>query len=348
MEEKIYISDLTLPEVKAYLAEIGEKPFRASQLYEWLHVKNADTYDAMTNLPKSLRDRLAEERPIRPMTLEEVRESAIDGTRKYLFKLADGQLIESVLMRYHHGNSVCISSQVGCRMGCRFCASTLGGLIRSLSSGEMLGQVYAIERDTGERVSNVVIMGMGEPLDNYEAVVRFLRMISDEKGHHISERNLTLSTCGLVPGIRRLAEEKLMINLALSLHAPNDELRKEIMPIARAYKLDDIFAALRDYYEANHRRLTFEYSLIAGVNDTDACAKQLSSRVRGMNCLINLIPVNPVRENEYKAPQGLHVAAFKKKLENYGINVTIRREMGRDIEGACGQLRKRYTETVHV
>ena len=348
MEKTVYMNDLTLGEMKEYLSGAGEKPFRAAQIYEWLHVKNADTYEAMTNLPKNLRERLAREMPLRTLTAEEVRESAIDGTRKYLFRLVDGQFIESVLMRYHHGNSVCISSQVGCRMGCRFCASTLGGLVRNLSSGEMLGQIYAIERDTGERVSNVVIMGMGEPLDNYDQVVRFLRMISDEKGHNISERNLTLSTCGLVPGIRRLMEEKLMINLALSLHAPNDERRKQIMPVANAFSLDEIFEALRDYYEANHRRLTFEYSLIAGVNDTDECARELASRVRGMNCLINLIPVNPVRENDFKAPQGPHVAAFKKKLENYGINVTIRREMGRDIEGACGQLRKRYTETVHV
>jgi 23S rRNA (adenine2503-C2)-methyltransferase len=245
-------------------------------------------------------------------------------------------------MKYKHGNSVCISSEVGCRMGCTFCASAIGGLIRQLSAGEMLDEIYRIQSEIGERISNIVIMGTGEPLDNYENVVRFIRMLTDADGHNISERNVTVSTCGIVPGILKLAEEKLSINLALSLHAPNDEMRRRIMPVAKSFSLRQIMEALKIYYEATHRRLTFEYSLISGVNDSDACVRELAQLLSGVNCLVNLIPVNPVRETGMIAPDRRAVTAFQKKLEKYTINVTIRREMGADIDGACGQLRKKF------
>ncbi len=335
---------MTMPEMQEFITSLGEKAFRAKQIYEWLHKKGAVSLDEMTNLPKALKEKLAAEAELRTVSVRTMQESKIDGTRKYLFRLYDGNYVESVWMSYHHGNTICISSQVGCRMGCSFCASTIGGLTRNLSAGEMLSQIYAISKDTGKRTSNVVIMGTGEPLDNYDNVVRFLHMISDEDGLNISERNLTLSTCGLVPGIRKLAQENLMVNLALSLHAPNDSLRREIMPVANSYALADIRDALLQYYESNHRRLTFEYALIRDVNDSNRCVEELAAFVKGINCLINLIPVNPVRENGYRETGGARIAAFKKNLEKYGINVTIRREMGRDIDGACGQLRKRCTE----
>ncbi len=335
----------TMPELIAVMEGLGQKKFRAGQVCEWIHKKNAASYAEMTNLPKDLRARLEAEYPLHLPVKETVQISGIDGTRKYLFRLHDGNYVESVLMIYRHGNSVCVSSQVGCRMGCAFCASTIGGLTRNLTAGEILGQIYAIERDFGERISNVVIMGTGEPLDNYDNVVRFIRMLTDENGHNISERNVTLSTCGLVPGILRLAKESLSINLALSLHAPNDEIRRKIMPVAKSFSLEEIMKAMRTYYNANRRRLTFEYSLIAGVNDSDECARELASLLSGLNCLVNLIPVNPVRETGMKAPDRREALAFQKKLEKYAINVTIRREMGRDIDGACGQLRKKYTET---
>ncbi len=338
------ILSMNLEELAADGSFAAEKKFRVKQVYEWLHKKNAASYEDMTNLPKDLRERLANGRPLRGCTKETVQESAIDGTRKYLFRLTDGNYVESVFMRYHHGNSVCISSQVGCRMGCAFCASAIGGLTRNLSAGEMLSQIYMIGRDTGERISNVVVMGTGEPLDNYDNLVRFIRLLTDENGHNISERNVTVSTCGLAPMIRKLRGEDLMINLALSLHAPTDEMRRTIMPVANRYSLDEIFEALKYYYEGNKRRLTFEYSLIAGKNDSAECAKLLAERLRGLNCLVNLIPVNPVTERNFKAPKAYFVQEFKKLLENYGIHVTIRREMGRDIDGACGQLRKRYVK----
>ncbi len=340
--------DMTLPEMKEYISGLGEKSFRAKQIYEWINIKNASSWNEMTNLPKNLRQKLEEDEPLPVPKAREVQVSAIDGTRKYLFELSDRNYVESVFMRYKHGNTVCISSQVGCRMGCAFCASAIGGLTRNLTPGEMLGQIYAIERDIGERISNVVVMGTGEPLDNYDNLVKFIRMLTDADGHNISERNVTVSTCGIVPGIRKLKDEKLMINLALSLHAPNDELRKTIMPIARSYPLGEVFAALKEYYSVGRRRLTFEYSLMEGVNDSDECARELAEKLKSFNCLVNLIPVNPVRERKFTAPDRTAAFGFQKKLENYGINVTIRREMGRDIDGACGQLRKRYLETDNV
>ena len=338
------LQSLTIDELTDAVRLAGEKPFRAKQIYQWLHEKIVAGPEEMTNVPKKLIDALTEKYPFVSPEIRTVQVSKIDGTRKYLFRFADDCYVESVYMVYQHGHSVCISTQNGCRMGCQFCASTIGGLTRNLSAGEMLAQVYAIQRETGERVSNIVLMGTGEPLDNYANVVRFIRMITGPGGLNISERNITLSTCGIVPGILKLRDEKLMINLALSLHAPNDQMRREIMPIARRYSLSEIIPALKSYYSVNRRRLTFEYSLIHGVNDSDDAARQIASLIRGMNALVNLIPVNPVREAGFKAPDRTHVLNFKKKLENYGIHVTIRREMGRDIDGACGQLRKRCSE----
>lgn len=267
-----------------------------------------------------------------------------DGTKKYLFLLQDGNAVESVLMRYKFGNSLCISSQAGCRMGCRFCASTLEGLVRNLTPSEMLEQVYQITRDTGERVSHVVVMGTGEPLDNFDNLLRFIELLTGEGGQNLSQRNVTVSTCGLVPKIRELAEKKLQITLALSLHAPNQEKRRELMPVANKYELSSVIDACKTYVELTGRRITFEYSLVAGANDSPENAKELADLIKGINCHVNLIPVNPIKERNYKRPKGEAVQGFKNKLEKYGINVTIRREMGQDIDGACGQLRKKYME----
>lgn len=333
------IKSMTVDELKNIVSDLGEKPFVARQIYEWLHAKMAVDYDEMTNLSKSLREKLAAGYPLAAASIERVQESKIDGTKKYLFKMADGNFVESVWMRYKHGNSVCISSQIGCRMGCKFCASTLGGLTRNLNAGEMLEQIYAITRDTKERVSNIVVMGMGEPLDNYEELVRFLQMISDEHGLNISARNITVSTCGIVPRIYDLAKENFAITLALSLHAPNDEKRQEMMPISKQYPLEEVIEACRYYFKQTGRRLTFEYSLAAGVNDTLDEAGQLAALLKGINGHVNLIPMNPVRERKYIQSNSENVVNFKNKLEKCGINVTIRREMGRDIDGACGQLK---------
>ena len=337
------IRSMTIEELKVLMGELGEKPFRAKQVYGWFHEKLVSSYDEMTNLPKSLREKLSAY-PINPLKAVDVQVSRLDGTRKYLFRLSDGNVIESVLMRYKHGNSVCISSQVGCRMGCRFCASAIGGLTRNLTAGEMLDQIYRIQVLTGERVSNVVVMGTGEPLDNYENLLRFIRILTEEGGLHISQRNLTVSTCGIVPKIRELAGEKLQMTLALSLHAPNDEKRRELMPIARKYTIEEILAACEYYFKETGRRITFEYSLVAGVNDSQADAAQLADRIKSINCHVNLIPVNPVKERSFRRSAREAVEKFKIKLEKYGINVTIRREMGSDIDGACGQLRKSYME----
>lgn len=338
------IKSMYLGELQDLMEALGEKAFRAKQLYGWLHEHTAVSYEEMGNLPKSLKEKLKEAYPITALTMVDEQISAIDGTRKYLFGLSDGNVIESVLMRYKHGNSVCISSQVGCRMGCRFCASTIGGLTRNLTASEMLEQIYRIRAAVGERVDNVVVMGTGEPLDNYDNLLRFIRILTGEGGQHISQRNLTVSTCGLVPRIYELAKEKLQITLAISLHAPNDEKRRELMPIARSYTCQEIFEACRHYFQETGRRISFEYSLVAGVNDSDEDAAQLASKIRGLNCHVNLIPVNPIKERSFARSTHKAVLNFKIKLEKCGINVTIRREMGSDIDGACGQLRKSYME----
>ncbi|MFQ7501867.1 MAG: 23S rRNA (adenine(2503)-C(2))-methyltransferase RlmN, partial [Blautia coccoides] len=274
----------------------------------------------------------------------DVQTSRIDGTQKYLFALHDGNVVESVLMRYKHGNSVCISSQVGCKMGCRFCASTIGGWTRNLTPAEMLEQIYRIQKNSGERVSNVVVMGTGEPLDNYDTLLRFIHMISDDNGLHISQRNITVSTCGIVPKMEALAEEKLQITLALSLHASSQEKREALMPIAKKYTISQVLEACRNYYEKTGRRITFEYALVGGENDSQEDAKRLAELIKGLNCHVNLIPVNPIKERSYVRSDKKVIGNFQNKLEKYQINVTIRREMGRDIDGACGQLRKSYID----
>lgn len=352
--EKKDIKSLTLTELTEYVESLGEKKFRAKQMYKWLHQDFVKSFDDMTNLPAAFREKLKEEAVIYTVEPVEKLISSVDGTRKYLYELNDGNIIESVLMRYHHGNSVCISTQVGCRMGCRFCASTLDGLERNLTASEMLDEIYRIQEDIGERVSNIVLMGSGEPLDNYDNVMKFLTLISDENGLNISQRNITLSTCGLVPKIREMADRGLQITLAISLHAYEDSVRKELMPIAHKYSIDEIMDACCYYVDKTHRRITFEYSLVAGVNDQIEGAKKLcevfKSFGEGKKSLtrekyhINLIPVNPIKERNYKQSDRKAVEKFKNVLEEKKFNVTIRREMGRDIQGACGQLRKSYTD----
>ena len=337
------IKSMTIDELKELMTELGDKPFRAKQIYSWLHEHLVTSYDEMTNLSKGLREKL-KEYPITALEVVDVQTSKLDGTQKYLFRLSDGNVIESVLMRYKHGNSVCISSQVGCRMGCRFCASTIGGLTRCLLPSEMLDQIYRIQVLTGERVSNVVVMGTGEPLDNYDNLLRFIHILTEDGGLHISQRNLTVSTCGLVPKIYELADLKLQITLAISLHAVNDEKRRELMPIANTYSIEEILKACRYYYSQTNRRITFEYSRVKGVNDSREDAKALAALLEGINCHINLIPVNPIEERSYRQTEADAVLKFKNMLEKYGRNVTIRREMGRDIQAACGQLRKKYME----
>lgn len=344
MSDKIDIKSLNQKELISFLEELGEKAFRAKQIYQWIHEKRVDSFKEMTNISKKLIETLNEKAYLTSLKKEEVQISKLDGTRKYLFLLEDGNVIESVLMRYKHGNSVCISSQVGCRMGCRFCASTLDGLVRGLTAGEMIDQIYQIGKDIGERISNVVVMGTGEPLDNYDNLLKFIELLTDEHGINISQRNLTVSTCGIVPRMRQLADEKLAITLALSLHASNQEKRLELMPVANKYEIGEVIDACKYYFEQTGRRITFEYSLVGGVNDTDEDARELSQLIRGINCHVNLIPVNPIKERDYVQSNAKVIEAFKNKLEKAGINATVRREMGRDIDGACGQLRKRYKD----
>lgn len=339
--DKLDIKSLDLQELTEELAAQGEKAFRARQMYEWMHGKLARSFDEMTNLSKPFREQCAERYQYTALRMLRMQESKLDGTRKFLFGLADGNLVESVWMRYKHGNSVCISSQVGCRMGCRFCASTIDGLERSLAPSEMLDQIYAITRITGERVSNVVVMGIGEPMDNYENLIKFIRLLTDENGLHISQRNVTVSTCGIVPRMRQLAEEKLQITLALSLHATTDEKRKRLMPIANKYSIQELMETCRYYFDCTGRRITFEYSLVGGVNDTDEDARELIALAQPLCCHVNLIPVNPIKERDFVQSEAARIQAFKNKLERNKINVTIRREMGRDIDGACGQLRRK-------
>lgn len=338
------IKSMTLEELKKDMEELGEKAFRAKQLYEWMHVKLARSFDEMTNISGALKEKCKERYTYTAVKQVQMQESAIDGTKKFLFELWDGNMVESVWMKYKHGNSVCISSQVGCRMGCAFCASTLDGLERSLMPSEMLDQIYAITLLTGERVSNVVVMGTGEPMDNYDNLVRFIRLLTDENGLHISQRNITVSTCGLVPKMRELAEEGLQITLALSLHATTDEKRRKLMPIANKYGLDELMEACAYYFEKTRRRITFEYSLVGGVNDTKEDAEELSALVKPLNCHVNLIPVNPIKERDFVSSAPEAVLRFKNKLEKNRVNATVRREMGRDIDGACGQLRRRHME----
>ena len=344
-DNKTDIKSLNLDELKNMLKDMGEPAFRAGQLYDWIHVKMVSDYYEMTNIPKGLKEKLKERCRLVSLKCLEVYESSLDETKKYLFALHDGNVIESVFMKYKFGVSVCISSQVGCRMGCRFCASTLDGVVRSLEPSEMLDQIYSISRITGEKVSRVVVMGSGEPLDNYDNLLRFIALLTDEKGHNMSQRNLTVSTCGIVPNIYRLSEEKLQINLAISLHASNDEKRRQLMPIANTYSISELLSACREYFDKTGRQLTFEYSLVSGVNDTDRDATELASLLSGLNAVVNLIPVNPIKERDFVPTDREGAVRFKNKLEKMHINATIRREMGRDIDASCGQLRKRFLES---
>jgi 23S rRNA (adenine2503-C2)-methyltransferase len=342
------IKSLYIDELINEMKILNQPAFRAKQIYEWMHTKLISSYDEMTNISKELRNILKENYPLVSLEAVDSLVSETDGTIKYLFRLSDDRVIESVLMKYHHGNSVCISSQVGCRMGCTFCASTIGGKERDLTASEMLDQIYRIQSMSGERVSNVVVMGTGEPLENYDNLLRFIRILSDEAGLNISARNITVSTCGLPDKIRELAEEELPITLALSLHAPNNEIRRRLMPIARQYELSEVMDAFRYYYERTGRRLTFEYCLVDGINDEENHARELSKLVRGYNCHVNLIPVNPIKERSYVKSDSNKIQKFKNILEKYRINVTIRREMGSDINAACGQLRKSYVDHLQI
>lgn len=342
--EKIDIKSMNIEELEGLLQKLGEPKFRAKQIFDWLHNKQVDSFEEMTNLPKPLREKLAERAAIYGVAIVRRLVSKADGTRKYLFALADGAIIESVWMQYEHGSTVCISTQVGCRMGCKFCASTLDGVERSLTAGEMLSQIYAIQKDCGERVHGTVLMGSGEPLDNYENVLRFLQLVNDPKGQNMGQRHITLSTCGLVEKIYALAEENLQITLAVSLHAPNDAIRTQTMPIAKVYPMERLLQACRDYAAKTKRRITFEYALIHGVNDSDAQARELAKKLQGMLCHVNLIPVNDVKERDYQKSGSERVQRFAALLKENGIEATVRRRLGSDIDAACGQLRRSHLQ----
>ena len=335
------LKSMTEPEIAAVLKALGQPAFRAGQVYSWLH-KGVRSYDEMTNLPKQLREALAREYPICPPRVVRKQESRRDGTIKYLWQLSDGNCVETVLMRYHYGNTVCISTEVGCPMGCAFCASTLGGLVRRLEPFEMLDQVLFTQIDSGLPVSHIVLMGIGEPLDNFDNVLRFLELVNSEKGMNISMRHISLSTCGLVPKIRELAKRKLQLTLSVSLHAPNDAVRDTIMPVNKAYPSEELLEACRDYYRATSRRISFEYAMIDGVNDRICDAKELIRRLKGLPAHFNLIPLNHVEESPLKPSSKAAVAAFQKCLEDGGIPATVRRTLGGDIDASCGQLRRKY------
>ncbi len=333
----------TLPELAALLKEWGQPAFRAKQVYIWLH-KGVRSYGEMTNIPQALRDRLEAEYPLHPPVVVRKQESQLDGTIKYLWQLSDGNCVETVLMRYHYGNTVCISTEVGCRMGCAFCASTLGGLVRRLEPNEMLEQVLFTQIDSGLPISHIVLMGIGEPLDNFDNVMRFLELVNSPDGMNISMRHISLSTCGLVPKIDELAKRKLQLTLSVSLHAPNDAIRDTIMPVNKAYPSEDLLAACRRYYEATSRRISFEYAMIDGVNDTEAAAKELVRRMKGLPAHFNLIPLNHVEESPLKPSSRKAVARFQQILEENGITATVRRTLGGDIDASCGQLRRKHSK----
>ena len=337
------LKSLTMPEMAAEFQKLGQPGFRAKQVFTWLH-KGARSYDEMTNLPKALRELLSKQYPICPPKVVRKQESQRDGTIKYLWELHDGNCVETVLMRYHYGNTVCISTEVGCRMGCAFCASTLGGLVRRLEPQEMLDQVLFTQVDSGLPVSHIVLMGIGEPLDNFENVMRFLELVNSPEGMNISMRHISLSTCGLVPKIDELAKRKLQLTLSVSLHAPNDEVRNKIMPVNRAYPSEELLAACRRYYAQTSRRISFEYAMIDGVNDSEEDARELLRRLRGLPAHFNLIPLNHVEESPLKPSSRAAVAKFQKILEDGGVPATVRRTLGGDIDASCGQLRRKYNK----
>ncbi len=332
------IKSMTLPELRDFLQGLGEPSFRGKQVFSWLS-RGAASFDEMSNLPRSLRERLVETCSLSVPTVARKQASAKDGTIKYLWELADGNCIESVLMRYHHGNTVCISSQVGCRMGCAFCASTIAGKVRDLTPGEMLDQVIFTQKDSGAPISNIVLMGIGEPMDNLDAVLKFLEIVNCPDGLNIGMRHISLSTCGVLPGIRRLAELGLQLTLSVSLHAPDQETRSRLMPVNRAYDVEELFAACHAYFQKTGRRISFEYAMIDGVNDQDWQADLIAKRLRGMPGHVNLIPLNDVTESPFRPSR--RTAAFQKRLESHGLTATVRRSLGGDIDAACGQLRRK-------
>lgn len=333
------ISSYTEPQLAELVKEMGQPAFRAKQLFKWLHEKQARSFSAMTNQPKAFLAALEERFFIETLETER-RQQSKDGTVKYLFRLPDGNCIETVLMRYSYGNTVCVSTQVGCRMGCRFCASTQAGRVRNLEAGEICSEIYTAQKDIGERISHIVLMGIGEPLDNFDEVMRFLENITSPEGVNIGMRNISLSTCGLVPKIDQLAEKKLQLTLSISLHAPTNQIRSSMMPVNDAYPVEQLIQTVRRYQETTGRRVSFEYSMVRGVNDSDVCAKQLADLIRGMGAHVNLIPINPVDGSPYSATDAANVRRFQQKLESLGVNATVRRRLGSEISAACGQLRR--------
>jgi len=335
---KTNLKNLSIKEMERFLESLGEKKFRAKQIFSWIY-KGADSFEEMTDLSKDLRSKLAEDAEIKKLNILKVQNSEKDGTRKYLFGLDDGNSIEAVFMKYKFGNTVCISSQAGCRMGCSFCASAINGLQRNLTAGEMADQIISIEKDTGEKIGNVVVMGTGEPLDNYENLSGFLRNIHEKDGLNLGMRSITVSTCGLIPKMLEIAADFPQINLAVSLHAPNDTVRSKLMPISKRYPMNELLEACRQHIEKTSRRITFEYALVKGANDSDGNAEELASKLRGINCHVNLIPLNRVSETGFSGTERKDADRFREILERRGIQVTIRRELGSDIDAACGQLR---------
>lgn len=334
------IKSLSLPELKEELTAHGEKSFKAAQIYAWLHKKGIDSFDEMTDLSKDLREKLKSNYNIYTCSIEKKLVSVYDDTVKYLFRLHDGELIESVVMKYKYGYTICVSSQVGCKMGCSFCASGIAGFIRNLTPSEILSQIYVAQKDLNIRISHIVMMGVGEPLDNFENVMQFLTLVSNSDGLNISMRNISLSTCGVVSGIERLLEKRLQLTLSVSLHAPNDEIRSRTMPVNNRWDVDTLLSVCRKYTQVTSRRISFEYAMISGVNDSDECAHELGKKLKGMLCHVNLIPVNSVKERNYKKSSDNRINCFIKILEKYKINVTVRRTLGSDINASCGQLRR--------
>lgn len=344
---KIAISSMTLEQLENFVKEQGQPKFRAGQLFQWLHGRQVDSFSEMTDQPKSFLSVLEQECTIERLAVQQCQISK-DGTRKYLFSLPDGNCIETVWMQYSYGNTVCVSTQVGCRMGCRFCASTQGGKVRDLTAGEIAGEIYAVMKDTGQRVSHIVLMGIGEPLDNFENVLDFLSIISSPKGVNIGMRNISLSTCGLVPKIKELAQKKLQLTLSVSLHAPLNDMRSKMMPVNDAYPVEELIAACREYQNVTGRRISFEYSMVRGVNDSPQTAKKLAELIRGMGAHVNLIPINPVDGSPFTATDAAAVKRFQETLTKLGVNATVRRRLGTDISAACGQLRRNAKKEVTV
>ncbi len=338
--EKRDILSMSFEELEIAVKELGEPSFRAKQIYSWLHVSCVTDFEDMTNLSKALRQKLDDNFVIFTVSIEKKLISEYDDTQKYLFRLHDGEFIESVLMKYKYGYTLCVSTQVGCRMGCKFCASTLDGVVRNLTASEILSQIYTAQRDNDIKISHTVLMGMGEPLDNYDNVMRFLELITDEKGQNMSMRHISLSTCGVVPKIYELMEKNLQLTLSVSLHAPSDEIRSSMMPVNRKWGVDELLTACRKYTDKTHRRISFEYAMVSGSNDSDDCARLLAKKLQGILCHVNLIPVNEVKETGCKKSSRDRIESFSKILEKSGFAVTVRRKLGSDINASCGQLRR--------